>query len=890
MKKRGLLISFAALICSVLIAGAGTPVYASDGLHVDQHSPEEIRKHIDESDSYLGVHEEFVTEPEMNTVMGELTEESQKNGLGTLNDIRYIAGLDPVELDEEYCHYAQAAAFVNMSLRTITHYPADTADKPDEMSEDDWTDGCIGARASNLAMGYGHLSLATLGWSEDDDSSNIARVGHRRWMLNPEMGRTGFGAADDCYAMYAFDTSAAGGQYNVAWPAANMPIEYFYSSIPWSLSTGDHLNKSDIKVTLTRLRDGKVWTFDGSKSYSVYADEYFNVDNDCFGQTGCIIFRPKDTGGYKAGDQYRVEITGAGDDDIVYTVNFFELTHDIRYHSANEPTTKEEGNIEYWYCEGCDKYYSDSEGKNEIKREDTIIPKLPIKVVDSGTCGSNIKWTLDNGGTLTLSGTGPIPDYVPYYEGGNNVSPFANNYDVYDIIIEDGITRIGDAAFCDVQYVETVTIPASVTSIGDNAFQYDWPSEIFFGGTLEEWNAITIGENNHMDYPAIRTDEEHVWDSDYTIDKEPTCTEPGSMSVHCVDCGVIWRSTIREIEALGHDYGEWVTTAEPTCTQPGSRESMCSRCGEKVVEEIAATGHSFGEWEQVNASDCENQGLRQRTCESCGYVESENLDPLGHDWEEEATVDLEPLCDFDGSKSVHCTRCKATKDVEVIPALGHETGEWVTVEEPTCSSTGWQEATCSRCGATVGQEIPCLEHEWSDEPEIATPATCKAEGIRVYTCTVCGAEKEEPIPKLASHKFGAWKVSKAATELAAGQKTRTCTVCGHAEKATIAMLKPSLPAPTIKAPKAAKKSATVKWKKLSKANQKKIGYIQIQYSTDKKFKTGVKTVTAKKSAASKKITKLTSKKVYYVRIRSYLKSGGKVHISKWSTVKSVKAK
>ena len=170
--------------------------------------------------------------------------------------------------------------------------------------------------------------------------------------------------------------------------------------------------------------------------------------------------------------------------------------------------------------------------------------------------------------------------------------------------------------------------------------------------------------------------------------------------------------------------------------------------------------------------------------------------------------------------------------------------------------------------------------------------SCTENGISSIHCSICGEIKEgseATLPKT-GHKLSAWKTTKAATEIATGQKTRTCANCGHVEKATIAMLKPTLPAVTIKAPKAAKKAATVKWTKFSKAKQKKIGYFQIQYSTDKTFKKGVKTVTAKKTAASKKITKLTSKKVYYIRIRAYLKSGGKVHVSKWSTVKSVKAK
>jgi len=99
-----------------------------------------------------------------------------------------------------------------------------------------------------------------------------------------------------------------------------------------------------------------------------------------------------------------------------------------------------------------------------------------------------------------------------------------------------------------------------------------------------------------------------------------------------------------------------------------------------------------------------------------------------------------------------------------------------------------------------------------------------------------------------------------------------------------------LPAVTISSVKAAKKAATVKWKKVSKKSQKKIAKIQIQYSTDKSFKSGVKTTTAKKSVASKKIKKLKSKKTYYVRVRAYKKVGNVVHVSKWSKVKKTKIK
>ena len=99
-----------------------------------------------------------------------------------------------------------------------------------------------------------------------------------------------------------------------------------------------------------------------------------------------------------------------------------------------------------------------------------------------------------------------------------------------------------------------------------------------------------------------------------------------------------------------------------------------------------------------------------------------------------------------------------------------------------------------------------------------------------------------------------------------------------------------LPVVRILKPQAAKKAVIVKWKKVSSKAIKKIGGIEIQYSLDKTFTNGVKRKTAKKSVLSKKITKLKSKKKYYVRVRAYKMVKGVKHVSKWSKVKSVKIK
>lgn len=80
------------------------------------------------------------------------------------------------------------------------------------------------------------------------------------------------------------------------------------------------------------------------------------------------------------------------------------------------------------------------------------------------------------------------------------------------------------------------------------------------------------------------------------------------------------------------------------------------------------------------------------------------------------------------------------------------------------------------------------------------------------------------------------------------------------------------------------KKLTVKWKKNTTATA-----YQIQYSTDKKYKTGAKTVTVSgNKTTSKTISGLKKNKTYYVRIRSVKKVNGKARYSPWSGSKKVK--
>lgn len=324
---------FATCMCNASIIYAE----AEGNMNVDYHTIEEIKKMANdlsiESSMKTAVTYEEIPCAESPYKLGKLSSQTVKSALNTLNFIRYVAGIPyDVKNDVNYEKKAQAATVVNQANNVMTHYPK----KPADMDEEFYNIGSNGAGSSNLGYGYNSLSSAICdGWMADEDDSNIDRVGHRRWCLNPNMSKTGFGVTGNQYAMYAFDFSRtdADRYTGVAWPAQNMPVELFergyYGALPWSFSVGTAVEADSVNVVITRMSDGKIWRFSKASK-----DGDFYVENSYYGQCGCIIFRPKDITEYKAGDKFKVEITGRNL-SAAYDVNFFSLSGSVNTNNTN---------------------------------------------------------------------------------------------------------------------------------------------------------------------------------------------------------------------------------------------------------------------------------------------------------------------------------------------------------------------------------------------------------------------------------------------------------------------------------------------------------------------------------------------------------------------------
>ena len=158
--------------------------------------------------------------------------------------------------------------------------------------------------------------------------------------------------------------------------------------------------------------------------------------------------------------------------------------------------------------------------------EEYVSTDAAMEVVASGWCGDNLSWTLDDAGTLTISGTGEMWDFCPEYgtagfeisddsyycifrfyeiktveitKGVASIGEFAfyDCGDLRNVMISNSVTSIGEWAFRDCSSLASVTIPVSVTSIKRGAFSIcEKLADVYYAGLKQEWDNISIEEEN----------------------------------------------------------------------------------------------------------------------------------------------------------------------------------------------------------------------------------------------------------------------------------------------------------------------------------------------------------------------------------------------------------
>ena len=204
-----------------------------------------------------------------------------------------------------------------------------------------------------------------------------------------------------------------------------------------------------------------------------------------------------------------------------------------------------------------------------------------------------------------------------------------------------------------------------------------------------------------------------------------------------------------------------------------------------AVEFIGLDEFMDGEWEMIDEADVE---VIVSAVNVVDHVCADNLEEVKAN---------DPTCTEDGNKAYYeCNECgvkyldaDATElagDV-IIPATGHDNGEWATVTDATCTEAGSENLVCGVCDEVLDKrEIAALGHtEGEAKEENRVEATCTEDGSfdTVVYCTVCDAElsRETTTIDALGHTEGDVEyenVSDATcTEGGSGDAVIYCTVC-----------------------------------------------------------------------------------------------------------------
>jgi len=310
---------------------------------------------------------------------GVLSHQFVQQGLAEANFVRFLAGLPgDLVLDTSMNRHGQHGAVLLASEVQLTHSPP----RPENMNERFFEQAFRGTSTGNLSWGANSLWEAIRAYMHNSDRNGISHLGHRRWILNPQLQRVGFGFANRFASMHVLDTSRRGtfAFDTIAWPAAgNFPVEYMAGSQAWSLSLNpliyDNTRISNIEVSLTRRTDGRTWQFSANDNDT--DGQFFNVSTHGFGVPFCIIFRPDGIYNYNPRDSFLVEVTGVYRIDgqrttITYEVDFFRLFGKIVMRLADDNATEIVGSRNQTFNLGAAPVIDEESGRTLVPLQSVV--------------------------------------------------------------------------------------------------------------------------------------------------------------------------------------------------------------------------------------------------------------------------------------------------------------------------------------------------------------------------------------------------------------------------------------------------------------------------------------------------------------------------------------
>lgn len=292
--------------------------------------------------------------------------------------------------------------------------------------------------------------------------------------------------------------------------------------------------------------------------------------------------------------------------------------------------------------------------------------------------------------------------------------------------------------------------------------------------------------------------------------------------------------------------------------------------GEIICDSLS---HSYGPWQETVAATCVSSGKKIHTCSLCQMSEEQTI-PVSHvpgNW----IITKQPTCRSNGTKTLKCTICGEVLQTANIQRTAHKYGNWKIQRPATYDRRGIKERTCSLCGTTDQALMPRLLRK------DISKASISAVKQKIYN-----GKSQRPSVRLKINgqtlkKNKDYTISYKNNK-SPGKATIRLTGKGafYGSKKAYFYIAPK--APAIRGLNGKKRALSVQIKKVSGSNG-----CQIVYSTSKTFKNKKNTIF---NGNSKTIHKLTSKKMYYVKIRSYKKVGSKKIYGPYSRVQKVKIK
>ena len=304
----------------------------SNGLTITSPSAEEVKAYWSNYESkatdtidYYGLNlinpeskEAFASMPnaDLNKFnLGAVSNTAQEDALHIVNTARFASGIkNELTVGKKQAQFAQAASMVNRLNLQVDHFPGLPAGANSDLVKYD--NATIGAANSNLSSGFNLLDSVLEYLKDDLGDENQAEVGHRRWVLNPQVSQVGLGQADEFNAMFVNNDNYAGENANTvyAYPGETAISEFYSEGSSLSLMFGENFDLTNAQVEVKDLETGEV-------------NKESHVDESFKGNVKAITFGYGMN--YQAGTKLQVKVTGVtknGQDyPVEYTINYMSI-------------------------------------------------------------------------------------------------------------------------------------------------------------------------------------------------------------------------------------------------------------------------------------------------------------------------------------------------------------------------------------------------------------------------------------------------------------------------------------------------------------------------------------------------------------------------------------